>query len=707
MNWKNWNVITKNGRQYWENKENCNPNAKNSYHFDKKTNSNSADQIFRDIILHKNKFTTNNEKDPLRKGWNFFSNLQLEDGNWGGDYGGPHFLLPGLIITSYVTNTPFSSEEKEMMSYYMLNQQNEDGGWGLHIEDKSTMFGTVLQYVALRLLGEDKNKEKLLLAKRWILENGGATGIPSWGKFYLAVLGIYDWKGCQSLLPEMWILPRWIPFHPTRYWCHARMVYLPMSYCYGNRITHPEDEITKDLKTEIYTENYSQINWKKAASACCERDMYYPPTKLVKLLNKITYTYEKFPIKYIRKKALKFISEYIDAEDRDTNYINIGPVNKVINSIAVWHSHGKNSTQFKNHVDRWKDYMWLAEDGMKVNGYNGSQLWDTTFALQALLESDVAKDYSETIKKGYNYLDYSQIKEEVKEMKKFPRNKSVGGWPFSTIEHGWPITDCSSEGMKTVIRINELEIIPKEKQLDENRLQSTVDVIIDFQNPDGGWASYENTRAPKWIELLNPSEIFGNIMIDYSYVECSSASIQGLIKFNQKYPYYRSFEIKKAIHRGLEFIKNVQNEDGSWYGSWAICFTYAAWFGIEALVDGKGDQKTIEKAITFLMQHQNEDGGWGESYESCVQKKYIPHQKSQIINTSWALLALMKANYHDKEKIKKGIDFIISRQEINGDWPQEGISGLFNHNCMITYTAYRNVFPLWALARWEKYNSNN
>jgi len=32
------------------------------------------------------------------------------------------------------------------------------------------------------------------------------------------------------------------------------------------------------------------------------------------------------------------------------------------------------------------DYLWMSEDGMKMNGYNGSQCWDTTFAIQAVYE---------------------------------------------------------------------------------------------------------------------------------------------------------------------------------------------------------------------------------------------------------------------------------------------------------------------------------
>ena len=42
-------------------------------------------------------------------------------------------------------------------------------------------------------------------------------------------------------------------------------------------------------------------------------------------------------------------------------------------------------------------------------------------------------------------------------------------------------------------------------------------------------------------------------------------------------------------------------------------------------------------------------------------------------------------------------------QDENGDWPQEGISGVFNRACGITYTQYRNVFSLWSLGRFANY----
>ena len=72
---------------------------------------------------------------------------------------------------------------------YPLNEpkQNEDGGWGLHIVGESCMLCTVLNYIQLRILGEEADKEACFRARKWILDHGTALYIPSWGKIWLAV----------------------------------------------------------------------------------------------------------------------------------------------------------------------------------------------------------------------------------------------------------------------------------------------------------------------------------------------------------------------------------------------------------------------------------------------------------------------------------------------------------------------------------------
>ena len=169
-------------------------------------------------------------------------------------------------------------------------------------------------------------------------------------------------------------------------------------------------------------------------------------------------------------------------------------------------------------------------------------------------------------------------------------------------------------------------------------------------------------------------------------------------------------QIRKAIKTGLNFILKQQKPDGSWYGGWAVCFTYASWFAIEALSKAKNKDyfdealllNSINKGCAFLITQQKTDGGWGETFESCSKMVYTESQFSQIVNTSWALLALMAADFKDKNLIKSGISLLLDRQTDIGDWAQESISGVFNYNCMITYANYRNIFPIWALSRYYK-----
>jgi lanosterol synthase len=93
-------------------------------------------------------------KEAAIRGFQFYKELQTEDGHWAGEYGGPMFLIPGLVISMYITQSPFPpGYETELIRYLKNRAHKSDGGWGIHIESDSNVFGTALNYVALRLLG--------------------------------------------------------------------------------------------------------------------------------------------------------------------------------------------------------------------------------------------------------------------------------------------------------------------------------------------------------------------------------------------------------------------------------------------------------------------------------------------------------------------------------------------------------------------------
>ena len=44
----------------------------------------------------------------------------------------------------------------------------------------------------------------MVKARACLHKLGGATGIPSWGKFWLSILNVYDWEGNAPIPPELW-----------------------------------------------------------------------------------------------------------------------------------------------------------------------------------------------------------------------------------------------------------------------------------------------------------------------------------------------------------------------------------------------------------------------------------------------------------------------------------------------------------------------
>ncbi|XP_075398299.1 lanosterol synthase isoform X1 [Tenrec ecaudatus] len=640
-------------------------------------------------------------------GMRFLAAMQTEDGHWAWYYGSPVFVLAGLVIATYVAKIPLQPGWREEIVRYLRSTQLPDGSWGLHIESKSTVLGTALNYVSLRILGLGPDHPDIVRAREVLHKKGGATLIPSWGKFWLCVLNVYSWEGINSLFPEMWLLPTWFPAHPSNIWCHCRQVYLPMSYCYAKRLSCPADDpLVQSLRQELYLEDYASINWPAQRNRVSPDDQYTPHSWLLNALLMLFNLYERHHSTSLRQRVLQELYDHIVADDRFTNCISIGPISKVINMLVRWHVDGPTSPAMKEHVDRIPDYLWLDLNGMNMQGTNGSQLWDTAFTIQAFLEAGAhhLPEFTSCLQQAHKFLRISQIVDNVPDYQKYYRQMSKGGFAFSTRECGWIVADCTAEGLKSLLLMQEqcpfiTELVPPE------RLYDAVNVLLNMRNSDGGFSTYETMRGSAFLEFLNASEIFSNIMVDYTYVECTSSVMQALMCFHQQFPDHRADEIRETLQQGLEYCRRKQRADGSWEGSWGICFTYGTWFGLEAFAcmghvyqDGKACEE-VTRACDFLLSWQMEDGGWGETYESCTLRHYVQSTVSQAHCTSWALMGLMAVRHPNVKALERGVQNLLGKQLSNGSWPEENISGIFNKTCAINYPSYSHVFSIWTLGR--------
>ncbi|KAK5993756.1 Lanosterol synthase [Cladobotryum mycophilum] len=647
--------------------------------------------------------------DAAQNGLTFFEKLQMPSGHWACEYGGPMFLLPGIVITWYATKTPIPEAYAiEIKNYLAARAHPEDGGWGLHIEGGSTLFGTTLNYTVLRLVGVEADDPMMVKARATMQKLGGAIYAPHWSKFWLAILGLVSWDIVNPVPPEIWLLPDWIPIAPWRWWIHIRQVFLPMGYIYSKRWVCEETDVIRALRNELFVQPHAEINWASHRNSIADVDNYHPKTWILNTANWFLVNIWNPYLRpdFLKRRAEAWAEQLVDMEDANTDYADLAPVNAPMNTLVCYIRDGPDAYSVKRHIERFEEFLWIKDEGLLCNGTNGVQCWDTSFAILAAVESGLHLEdrWRPMLLKALNYLERQQIRGNCVDQEKCYRQTRKGGWPFSNKDQGYAVSDCISEALKSIILLQKTEGYPE--VIDDRRIFDAIDTLLLYQNDNGAVSSYERRRAGEYMEVLNAAEVFGRIMIEYDYPECTTACVTALSLFQKHWPDYRADEIKLFVNRATNWIKTHQRTDGSWYGSWGICFTYATMFALQSMAsigESYSNSKIAKRGCDFLISKQREDGGWSESYKACETMEYHEHESgSLVVQTAWALIALMEAKYTDAERIKKGIRFLMSRQQPNGEWLQEAIEGVFNKSCMISYPNYKFIFPIKALGMFAR-----
>lgn len=158
-----------------------------------------------------------------------------------------------------------------------------------------------------------------------------------------------------------------------------------------------------------------------------------------------------------------------------------------------WHENAGPNTYKSIHYFclNWNFYfIFFSFDIVDIfQGYNGSQLWDTAFCVQAIISTNLVEEFGPTLRNAHTFLKKSQVLSLLvrnysifliciyclspcfdlypavvwmflKVLEDCPgnldywyRHISKGAWPFSTADHGWPISDCTAEGLKVMVTV--------------------------------------------------------------------------------------------------------------------------------------------------------------------------------------------------------------------------------------------------------------
>jgi lanosterol synthase len=638
----------------------------------------------------------------------FFSRLQLPTGHWACEFGGPAIMTPGVVIALYATGLPLKGAEQVETIRYVLNLQNEDGGWGVHITGDSTASGTALHYVTLRLLGVSPRHSRMQKARSCLQDIGDVLYNHQIAKFWLAVLGVLPWEIVNPIPPEVWLLPDWAPVSPSKWWVYARAVHLSMSFIWSHQWTYPgkdDDPLILELRQELLN-SPQPVSWTSYRGVVHRGDDYHTTSWVLAVLYwfLISIYIPYFRTDRLIQRAEARVFHLIQIEDENTDQSCIASIVAPMTLIVYFIREGLEGDGVRAHRERLEDFMWMSKYGMGVNTTNGVQTWDTALAIQAITATGLASHprFYKVMSTALEFLDDHQMDhttgfENSSAFSDPPtirtslevgyRQVRKGAWGFSDKRQGYPVSDCTAEALKSVLLLQSM-IDPADpthtkhlypQRLSEQRLKWAVDILLVYQNATGGTSCYEVRRVGTWIECLNPSQMFDKLMTSFDHVECTGSCLTALYLFHQKFPKYRATEICTFIERATAFIRTAQRPDGSWYGFWGICFTYAAYFAIGSLAsqgETYSNSDTVHRACEFLLDKQNDDGGWGESHQSCVTEKWCDNVNgSQVVQTAWVVIALMDAKLPYKEPIERGIGLLMSRQQPNGEFLQEDLEG--------------------------------
>jgi lanosterol synthase len=623
---------------------------------------------------------------------------QDEDGSWEGECVWCALLAAEYVLTWSFIGRPIAESRRRRILLHFERTRLEGGLWGLSEIGEPSLFVTTMVYVAARMLGLSADHPLLAPARAFFAREGGVRAIPTWGKFWLALLSLYRWEGVNPVVPELWAMPQWIPIHPSRYYCHTRLIYLAMATLYAERVQAPVTSLTIELRRELFPEGFDRVDFRRARGELRPGDLWEKPNRLLRTGYEVLRLVDRVRSRKARKGLLDELRGLIRWELGSTNHTAVSPVSGLLDIIALSVENPDDPDAVKA-VERFDCWIWEDDDdGLRVAGAR-SAIWDTSFAVSALSEAAPTASVISALRGGVRFLESQQIRTAFPGYRENHRTDPCGGYPVSWGWHGWPVSDCTAEAI-----LARLEAPGAGPPDDDVALAAAF--ILRSQGTDGGFGSYEASRVPFSIEWLNPAEMFGDSMAETGYVECTASSIAALAQITSDRPHLvRQPELSglaDAVARGARAIRRRQLPSGAWPGAWGVRFIYGTWFGVRGLL-ASGAPPTdpaVRKACRWLKAIQRADGSWGERLEP-HSAEYVAHDVGQVVQTAWALLTLLEARDPDFAALERAASFLARSQLGNGQWPRQDPAGLFHCTARLEYSLYRSYFPLWALARFE------
>lgn len=609
---------------------------------------------------------------------------QNRDGHWAYELEADATIPSEYIMLEHFLDEIDEEVQAKLAVYLREIQDDRHAGWPLFHGGEFDISASVKAYLALKLTGEDIDAPHMVRAREAILAHGGAARTNVFTRIALALFGHVPWRAVPVMRVEVMLAPRWFPFHLDKvsYWSRTVMVPLFILAALKPRARNPRNVDIRELfvvppeEERTYLENHTGSRW---------GDVFL-------WLDKLGRAAEPFFPKPLERhainKALAWMKPRLNGED------GLGGIFPAMaNTVMAFDALGY-ARDDPDYVAAWnaiQHLLVIKED----KGYCQpclSPVWDTTLVAHALMEAGSDR-YDPALSKALDWLIDRQITEDVGDWKETRPDIPAGGWAFEYNNPYYPDVDDTAAVVLALDRADRPE--------DQKSIKRATEWVLGMQSANGGWGAFDVDNTYYYLNHIPFADHGALLDPPTADVTGRCLAMLGQLGFTTE---------DDSVARGLAYLRDEQEEDGSWFGRWGTNYVYGTWSVLCALNAVGEDMQApyIRKSVDWLISRQNEDGGWGEDGASYWSEHRDACKASTPSQTAWGLLALMAAGEVDNPAVKRGIDYLVNAERREERWEEEWYTAVgFPKVFYLRYHGYAAYFPIWALARYRNLTQSN
>ena len=610
---------------------------------------------------------------------------QREDGHWVFELEADATIPSEYILYTHYLDERDPALEQKIANYLREIQDPTHGGWPLFHGGEFNISASVKAYYALKAVGDDIDAPHMALARKAILDFGGANCANVFTRTLLALFGQIPWHGVPVMPVEIMLLPKWFPFHLDKvsYWSRTVIVPLIVLTSLRPRARNPLGIHVREL---FRTPPERETHWPTAQTGTIWGTLFAGLDKLLHL------TEPYFP-KGARARAVERARAWVDERLNGEDGLG-GIFPAMVNAVLMYDILGvpKDDPRVVIAKDSIRKLLVIEDDRAYCQPCL-SPIWDTALAAHALLEAGDA-DSRAAVGRAADWLAERQILDVKGDWAAQKPDLRPGGWAFQYWNDYYPDVD------DTAVVVGALDRIGPEKY--RENIERGLEWITGMQSQDGGWGAFDADNTHFHLNAI-PFADHG-ALLDPPTADVSARCVSVMATLGDQ-------GARDAAKAGVDYLLKEQEDDGSWFGRWGTNFVYGTWSALAALNAAglEHGHPAIRKGVTWLLTKQRADGGWGEDGRSYWEGQPAGEATySTPSQTAWALLGLMAAGEVNNPAVARGVQYLLNARDDKGDWQEQEFTAVgFPKVFYLRYHGYKAFFPLWAIARYRNLLTGN